>query len=414
MKTKLNSVIAAVVSAAIAVCTSVNFFVSAETEETEPLTYTVSYNWEGEGVTVTGDDSLETTEHSYNDIITVPSVTLVREDAYFSGWTIDNILLYEGGDSFAMPEKDIVFEPVWSLKDAEKHTLSYSAFFDDVEHVDEETLSSSAWTALKPKELAAGQYFKITIESFMRDGYAHLGWTDGINKFKAQSKVIMPDHDVVLEPDWRKYYTVIYRAGDVDRIVGASVYAFNDRYEGNEFDLASSDRLSRTGFKIVGWQCDYDGQSYSIGSFYTMPASNVTFTAIWAPKTYTVVFRDKVGSQSESIKISGETDSALTCPDCALTNPGYIFVGWKYEDDETIYKPGDDFIVPGALPGLGIMLTSVWMTQAEYDEYIASQTLNALDVVDARKQFINGEITAEELQELQYFIIGRQSANVTE
>lgn len=386
MKTIFKSVIAAAVSAMITIV-SAGSTVSASTSTTE--TYTLTFNYSGEGITCDDESLLQPMELKGGKTINIPDITLESETLGFSGWTCDNIHVYCPGDAFKMPESDTTLEPVWyDAENGTPHTVTFDVVIDGV--VPEEGV---------PKEITCvpGEAITVPMTSFDREGYTQIGWTDGTTVFSYSERFIMPDADVVLTPQWYKYYVVYYKAGDVDRINGVNAYAF-ERYETNHFDLADSTRLSRSGFDLTGWTCDYDGLDYKPGAYYTMPASDVTFTAIWTPKTYNVVFKVNNGTSS-TIKVQGQTDTAIITPECAYTYEGYVFRGWKYED--TIYEPGEEFIIPGALPGLGISLTGVW------EEEAAAEEINSISLAGARKSYLNGDITEEELKEMSDFILNR-------
>ncbi len=388
MKTIFKSFIAVAVSAIIT-ASSAGSIISASTSTTAE-TYTLSFNYTGEGVTCEDESLLQPQELKGGKTVNIPDIYLESETLGFSGWTYDNIRLYAPGDAFKMPESDVTLEPVWyDPKDEDVHTVSYNVVIDGV--VPEEGVPIS-------RNYVKGEIITIPMTSFDRDGFTQIGWTDGENVFNYSEKLIMPDHDVVLEPKWYEYFVVYYEAGDVDRINGVSAYAF-ERFETNKFDLADSTRLSRSGFDLTGWTCDYDGQVYKPGAYYTMPASDVRFTAIWTPKTYNVVFKVNNGTSS-LIKISGQTDTAITVPECDYTYSGYVFKGWKFND--TIYQPGEEFIIPGALPGLGISLTGVWE-----EEGASQEEVNSLSLAAARSQYVNGEIAADELSEISDFILNR-------
>ncbi len=388
MKTIFKSFVAVAVSAIITV-SSAGSIVSASSSTTVEM-YTLSFNYTGEGVTCEDESLFQPLELKGGKTISIPDSYLESETLGFSGWTYDNIHLYAPGDAFKMPESDIVLEPVWyDPKDEDAHTISYNVVIDGV--VPEEGVPV-------PRNYVKGEVITIPMTSFHRDGFTQIGWTDGENVFNYSEKIIMPDHDVVLEPKWYEYFVVYYVAGEVDRINGVSAYAF-ERFETNKFDLADSTRLSRSGFDLTGWTCDYDGQVYKPGGYYTMPASDVTFTAVWTPKTYNVVFKVNNGTSSV-LKVQGKTDTAITVPECNYTYKGYVFKGWKYND--TIYQPGEDFIIPGALPGLGISLTGVWE-----EEVVSDDEVNSFSLAAARSQYVNGEITADELTEISDFILNR-------
>jgi len=386
MKTIFKSIIAASVSAIITVSSAASL-VSASSSTTE--TDTLTFNYTGDGIICEDESLLQPMEIRRGRSINIPDITLECEGLMFSGWTHDDIHLYQPGDAFKMPEQDTVLEPVWyDPYNTENYAVSYNVVIDGV--IPEEGVPIE-------RMYGPGEPVTIAMMSFDRDGFTQIGWTDGENTYNYLEKIIMPAHDVVLEPNWYEYFMVYYEAGDVDRINGVSLYAF-ERFETNNFDLADSSRFSRSGFDLVGWTCDYDGEQYKPGDYYVMPDSDVTFTAVWAPKTYTVVFRVNNGT-STMIKIQGKTDTAITVPECNYSYAGYVFKGWKFED--TIYQPGEEFIIPGALPGLGISLTAVW------EKPEVKPAVNSLSLAAARSQYVNGEITEAELTEIADFILNR-------
>lgn len=71
-----------------------------------------------------------------------------------------------------------------------------------------------------------------------------------------------------------KYYTVEY---DVNG--GTGNIDTESRYEGELFDIASGDGLTKNGYNFGGWR--YNGIVYEGGAKFPMPADNITFTAVW-------------------------------------------------------------------------------------------------------------------------------------
>lgn len=382
---KLKSLAAAAVSAALTLC-SMSAYAVSDAETTEQLTYTVTFNIYDEGVTVEDPTVFEPIEIAAGECVYIPDGQISLDGYIFSGWTYDDVYLYRDDDFFKMPENDIVLEPVWIDKTSQSHTLSYNIEGDGYEILNENSFSS---LLCRP-----GQAVTVTTASIMRDGYYQMGWTYNGYVFNSASKMIMPDCDVVLEPNWCKLYNVYYEAGDVDKVTGTHTFIFQ-KCETLTFDLADSSRITRLGYNLSGWLSDVDGQIYKTGSQFTMPSSEVHFTAVWTPKSYTVVFKSNNG-KSQTIKITGETDTAIEVPECTFTYSGYEFAGWEYEG--TVYKPGDEFIIPGALPGLGISLNAVW-TEPRHDD--------SLTLAQARKMYSDGEITADELLQTADFVLGK-------
>ncbi|MDE5569621.1 MAG: hypothetical protein K2I82_03075, partial [Ruminococcus sp.] len=72
----------------------------------------------------------------------------------------------------------------------------------------------------------------------------------------------------------------------------------------------------------------------------TCPDVDVTFTAVWEPKTYNVVFRQ--GNGGANLKVEGVTDTQIICPEPNITVDGKYFAGWKTESGE-IYQAGSEY-----------------------------------------------------------------------
>ncbi|MBQ8297582.1 MAG: InlB B-repeat-containing protein [Ruminococcus sp.] len=386
---KLKSCVAAAVSAAITLCSLSTLAVS--NAETEQQTYTVTYNVDTEIFDAEDLALFESYELEEGDYVDIVDLDVVTDTLTLSGWSYDGVFLYEPGDYFRMPAQDIVLEPVWIDEDSPYYNVSYN--YENEEE---------GWSVMNPDafpnfDYHPGSAIQVCTATVMRDGYTQIGWRYNDLALDSSKKFIMPENDVVFEPNWHQNFHVHYEAGDVDRINGTASYVFT-KYEGLTFDLADSSRLSRSGFTLSGWLSDLDGQVYKTGAQFTMPSSDVHFTAVWTPKTYTVVFKVNNGTSS-TIKLSGETDTAIIAPECTYTKEGYVFAGWDYNG--TIYQPGDEFIIPGALPGLGIQLTGVWVEPGSLE------TVDSLTLVEARKQYVNGEITAEELRAVADSVLGK-------
>ncbi len=91
----------------------------------------------------------------------------------------------------------------------------------------------------------------------------------------------------------------------------------------------------RTGYDFAGWK-DADSADYTVGNAYT-PNKDVTLTAQWTQKTYTITWHDENGSVLETTTVAHGTAPTYTAPDKpADAQYTYTFAGWKAEDD-TVY-----------------------------------------------------------------------------
>ena len=353
---KLLSKTAAFVSAAIIASSSSAAVFSAYAEDTAESTgVTITFDVSGEGV----EFGTKTDPAVFNPVenatyISIPEGSLTKEGYHFNGWTYDGVYAYQKGDVFLVPEeilkqdKDVVLRPVWSssAKDAVYHNVTYVTEFNG------EPIERPEW--LKDFKATAGQVVAPDMTSIKLDNAQSRGWFCGNIQINYNQKIVMPDEDIILTPQWIKSINFTFYAGDVDRLNGNDTYSF-PKNENSQTELAAADRFSRNGFNLTGWLSDYDGETYAPGATVTAPSVDVTFTAVWTPKTYTVVFKSGV-SGINNVKIKGDTDTAIQCPD--IERDGYRLTGWKFEDKT--YKVGEDFVIPGAAPGLGISLDAVW------------------------------------------------------
>ena len=353
---KLLSKTAAFVSAAIIASSSSAAVFSAYAEDTAESTgVTITFDVSGEGV----EFGTKTDPAVFNPVenatyISIPEGSLTKEGYHFNGWTYDGVYAYQKGDVFLVPEemlkqdKDVVLRPVWSssAKDTVYHNVTYVTDFYG------EPIERPEW--LKDFKCSEGQVVAPDMTMIIIDNAYARGWFCGDIQINYNQKIIMPDHDIELTPQWFKRVNFTFYAGDVDRLNGNDTYSFL-KNENSQTELAAADRFSRNGFNLTGWLSDYDGETYAPGATVNIPSVDVTFTAVWTPKTYTVVCKSGV-SRIDNVKIKGDTDTAIQCPD--IERDGYRLTGWKFEDKT--YKVGEDFVIPGAAPGLGISLDAVW------------------------------------------------------
>lgn len=341
-----------------------SFAESGEAEEKKQVT--VHFDISEEGITIEEDEDGNIVE--LNDItadpngsVRIPVVTLSKDDYVFQGWTVDGVRGYPSNTILQIGEEDVTLTPVWYKSgDKNYHTVKY-----EVESIpDEKDLP----VQIQPLDLPQGAFVEVSLFAFNHPENTHvqLGWLyDGV-AYLGQQYIVMPDHDVTFTPNWLKFYKLTYTPGDVDRLTGATSGVF-ERVETQQTDLAEAGRFSRMGFKIIGWSCDADGKVYAPLSAYIMPSQDVTFTAVWEPIEYNVVFNGSTGNTNDIYRVPGKTDTTIICPEMTGTKSGYYFDGWKFTEKvdgknvTTIYQPGDEFLIKGAKPGLGISLTAVWV-----------------------------------------------------
>lgn len=354
MKHLLKSFTALTASLSIAVCamtSSLTF--GADTDE--KTTCIIHYDLSEDGVYIPADEDgnvpeLPDSEVSVNSTYAVLSVKPEKEGYNFQGWTYDNIRGYVGTDIIRVFDEDITLHPVWTQKDdSVMHTVHYKVIINGEEYED-------AKLRVPDKKMIAGRIFTVPLDVFNNPGYKQRGWTDGENDFLPETKIIMPNDDITLYPNYKKLYNLIYTVGDADRINGVTKLEY-EIAEDDSTNIQSNTRFSRNGFKILRWHCETDGKDYEPDSYFVMPGNDVVMTPVWDPIRYVINFKPS-SKAADNIKVAGYTDTAIIAPECEYVNPGYKFSGWQRND--LIIQPGEEYIIPGAEPGLGISFKAVW------------------------------------------------------
>lgn len=363
MKHLSKTLSAVTASAVIAVCSvPTSFSYGADTEAEQKCT--IHYDISEEGVYLPEDADgnvpvLADIQQSPFSSFYVTDIIPEKEGFIFSGWTSDDIVAYVGNDVCQVFDSDITFHPVWvDENDTTMHKIVFHVEYDGV--VNEETKKY-----LPDQKQLKGRLVTIPTWVFPPSGYKQRGWTDGVHEFSAYERVIVHDEDITFTPNLKKIYKLIYSVGDADRINGVKMLEF-ENIEDETTNLQALNRFSRSGFTNTGWHCEDDGKDYKGYDVFLMPSHDVTFTPIWSPINYKIFF-SPTSSSKDDIVVQGYTDTKITAPECTVTKKGYKFDGWKYGD--VIVQPGEEYLIVGSKPGLGISFKAVWKEIPAYDAY---------------------------------------------
>ncbi|MDE5946253.1 MAG: InlB B-repeat-containing protein [Oscillospiraceae bacterium] len=380
MNTKLfNRCFSSVTAIAISICSM--SFNTVFCEDAEKIPYTVTFDLDGG---VCEDTEFPKLSVSEGYIVTIPDAELVKEGYDFTGWTYNNYIVYEAGDTFQVGTEDIVLVPVWvDLSDKTTYDLMYDG--DGGEIIG----------TLNERSCLAGRLHLIPKYQFQKEGFEQFGWTDGEHTFRMGEKMIMPAHDVTLSPVWCQIHNIYYESGDVDNLIGGTSITF-EKTATQSFELADNTRLARKGYNLVGWKSDVDGQEYLTNATFTMPDSDVHFTAVWKPISYNVKFS---ASTKESVKVKASYGESLIVPECEFTKDGYVFGGWTYKGKT--YDAGDRFEIPALLRGETITFGCKWIKESE----VSTEQINCFSLIEAKNAYQRGEGTLEEVHRQYDFIL---------
>ena len=169
----------------------------------------------------------------------------------------------------------------------------------------------------------------ITLTANANLGYSFLGWYDGSTLLSTKTSYTfsMPAKNVTYTAKFEKQSYTFSTTTNLD---GAGTYT---KYDNNSVRYGDSVTLTASansiGYSFIGW---YDGTtelSTNTTYSFTMPAKNVTYTAKFEKKSYSL---SVVTNLEGAGTITGASSERVTFGDSvtltASVNEGYGFVGW--------------------------------------------------------------------------------------
>ena len=134
--------------------------------------------------------------------------------------------------------------------------------------------------------------------------------------------------------------------------------------------ITAPEAPTKTGYTFKGWDKEIPA---------TVPAENITLTALWEINQYTITFNTDGGSAVSPI--TADFGTAVTAPE-APTKTGYTFKGWDKE-------------IPATMPAENITITAMW----KINEYSVTFEKNggsgsmSRDVAEHNEEFTLPECT---------------------
>ena len=239
------------------------------------------FTWDVDGVTTE-----ETYE--YGAEIVAPEAP-VKEGYVFAGWSA-----YTEG--MTMPAYDVTAIAAWT---AESYTLVFDANGgSNVESI----------TAEYGAEIVAP-------EDPEKEGYSFAGWDKEVYS-------VMPDlgengATETFTASWTiNQYTITFVTG-IDPEIPAIVQDYAT-------EVTAPEAPEREGYIFEGWDAEIPA---------TMPAEDITITAVWTAKKYNAVFHageGKFSDGSDSITVETDYDSIPEATEIPVKE-GYVFAGWTPE-----------------------------------------------------------------------------------
>ncbi|MDR0385467.1 MAG: InlB B-repeat-containing protein [Prevotellaceae bacterium] len=282
--------------------------------------YTVTFDKNGGGV-INPPDPKKVTYGK--QIESLPTATRVGYD--FTGWKTqagEGGTLLSATDLYAIPDNTTLYA-YWTKK---SFTLNFDAGDGTVSPTSQTILYESQAGFLPDPE---------------RTGYNFKGWytgTDGAGESYDANTVHREESDKTVYAKWEiAKYTVTFDINHSEGGVQPSPINANYNSVIENLPLLSD----RQGYTFAGWESN--GKNHN--SAYTV-TGNVTLTAQWTPKEFTLNFRTHDNSEIESrTVIYGGVAGELP----ERTRPGYDFEGWftaisggtQYEQETVYTVPGN-------------------------------------------------------------------------
>lgn len=279
--------------------------------------YTVTYN---AGSGAQGVSGIPASAQTYAYEASVRTATPTSVSHNFAGWQGSDGNTYTAGQQFAMPAENLVLTAQWTIK-------VYTVVFD---------LDGGAAPTGTPgapyanQSINHGDQASEPTVSPEKTGFTFGGWYSGSTAWNFSSGVT---GNLTLKAKWnRNTYTITYDAGTQTGANGMPNPLQKGYLYQNSVTAASAP--TATTYDFAGW-LGSDGNTYAAGQKFNMPAENLTLTAQWEIKKYTVSF--DAGWGLSVAPITGvEHGSTVNAPGMTSFEGGML-AGW-YKDAECTQK----------------------------------------------------------------------------
>ncbi len=252
-------------------------------------------------------------------VITLPYCTFTKTGFTFEGWSDGSNIYTPGGQLNIM--SDTVFTAQW------KAILNYVAV----------TYKANGGTGADIENQEGENSTILLPECTFTNGAAEFaGWNDGTNTYEPGTAYEIGTTPVIFNAVWVTKYGITFAGGDGTTGTAPTM----ERTQAGSTITLPANTFEKTNYVFAGWN---DGtNTYAEGAPYTMPANDVTFTAVWqTPKTITFV-PNNGSAQSEETYAPG-AQITLPTPVKTASVGSYTFAGW--DDGTSTYAGGASYTV---------------------------------------------------------------------
>ncbi|MEL1136226.1 leucine-rich repeat protein [Desulfitobacterium sp. THU1] len=247
---------------------------------TVPSTYSVTFTGD-EGATGTAPTQAATVA---NGTFQLPTNPFAKTGYTFAGWN-DGTTTYSVGITYTMPAENVTFTAQWTANAPTTYSVTFTGGTD------------ATGTAPTQAATAAGGTFALPANPFTKTDYTFAGWSDGTTTYSAGITYTMPVRNVTFTAQWTENVPDTYTITFIGGAGATGVAPIQTVTTAASIVVLPANTFAKAGYTFAGWS---DGTTtYDAGTTYTMPAYDVTFTALWtanAPDTYTITFIGGAGA----------------------------------------------------------------------------------------------------------------------
>ena len=322
------------------------------------VTITLTARWTAHGYSVifhAGRDGASvsvTQSRIYDDGDTLRANTFTRTGYDFVRWeTEDGQTAYADGAAGNLTAENGVAVNLYAVWEARSYTVAFAA--------------NGGTGAMDDQKRVYDDGLTLTACGFVRAGYDFVGWAedsaapwDGFSAAAAgcfapaSAENITGDKNatVTLYAVWEPHaYTVAF---DGNAPTATGTMAAQTRRFADGVALTACGFV-RTGYTFLGWSADKNATAAtwtegSTASLTDIKGETVTLYAVWAPKTYTVIFQGAGGTAADGQSTVTAYSQTFTYNDAEnaaktaltanrFTRPGFSFQGWTCADNNTTY-----------------------------------------------------------------------------
>jgi uncharacterized repeat protein (TIGR02543 family) len=190
----------------------------------------------------------------------------------------------------------------------------------------------------------AGETVKLSVWALRKDGYSHIGWTDGEHEYTRGQKIKMPEKNLTLMPLWKKIYTLSFE--DLTQYGYSSSLPSGTVSPGEQVYLPNYAMFNGNS-RFNGWLVN--GVHHDPLSYFTMPEEDTYVCVDWLDPinfVYSAGDVDGVVGNAE-YRFDKYPGSKLELSDSTrLARIGYSLTGWYHKEEDTVYKPEQTIVIP--------------------------------------------------------------------